>query len=167
MVEVARPPAAFSDWPGLLLLLQGAFAAMEGRIDPPSSVARLTPAALAAKAGDEALFVAMDERELVGCVFAARRHDALYVSKLAVRPDRQGTGIGRCLMQAVERHALAVGVPSLELDTRVELTENHAAFAALGYVRTGEHAHPGYDRPTFVTMRKRLAGAPPADVVPG
>ena len=29
-------------------------------------------------------------------------------------------------------------------------------FAALGFVKTGEHAHDGYDHPTFITMQKSL-----------
>ena len=47
--------------------------------------------------------------------------------------------------------------PLIELQTRVELTANHRAFRALGFVETGRTAHQGYDRPTSVTMRKRLA----------
>ena len=36
------------DWPALLALIARAFAYMEGRIDPPSSLHRLTPQGLAA-----------------------------------------------------------------------------------------------------------------------
>ena len=45
---------------------------------------------------------------------------------------------------------------ALELETRIELTENHETFAALGFVKVSEGAHPGYDRTTFITMRKTL-----------
>ena len=45
----------------------------------------------------------------------------------------------------------------MELQTRVELTGNQRAFRSLGFVETGRTAHQGYDRPTSVTMRKRLA----------
>jgi len=38
----------------------------------------------------------------------------------------------------------------------VELVENHAAFAKMGFVRTGESAHPGYDRPTSITLRRAV-----------
>jgi hypothetical protein len=50
--------------------------------------------------------------------------------------------------------ARALGRPLLELQTRVELTENHAIFAALGFREVGRTAHPGYDRPTSVTMER-------------
>ena len=59
-------------------------------------------------------------------------------------------------MAAAEEHARDAGLPYLELDTRIELVENHDAFAAMGFVTTAERAHEGYDRPTFVTMRKQL-----------
>jgi hypothetical protein len=44
----------------------------------------------------------------------------------------------------------------LELQTRVELIENHKTFAALGFEKVAEAAHPGYDRPTSIVMRKRV-----------
>ena len=50
-----------------------------------------------------------------------------------------------------ETRARALGLPVLELQTRVELTENHAAFRALGFAQTGATAHPGFDRPTSLT----------------
>jgi hypothetical protein len=30
----------------------------------------------------------------------------------------------------------------------------------MGYVKAAEHAHEGYDHPTFITMRKQLGDAP-------
>lgn len=48
----------------------------------------------------------------------------------------------------------------LELETRIELLENHATFAALGFVRVTESAHPGFSRPTSITMRKPVALEP-------
>jgi GNAT superfamily N-acetyltransferase len=157
-VRIGPAPQDFSAWPELLRLLTDAFAFMAGRIDPPSSVLRLTPDSIAEKAREETLFLAEDGNELIGCVFARPQGESLYIGKLAVRENRRRTGIGKALMDAVEHHALSLGLRRLELETRIELTENHATFASLGYVRTGEHAHEGYDRPTSVTMRKVLPG---------
>ena len=72
-------------------------------------------------------------------------------------PACQGRGVGRRLLEAAERHAVRAGKPLIELQTRVELTANQRAFRSLGFVETGRTAHPGFDRPTSVTMRKRLA----------
>jgi predicted N-acetyltransferase YhbS len=155
-VRIARAGSDFSDWTGLLELLHEAFAYMDARIDPPSSLHRLTPASIAGKAKEETLLLATDKGELVGCVFAVRKDDALYVGKLAVRTSRQGNGVGRRLMDAAEELARRSGLAFLELSTRVELVENHATFAAMGFAKTAETSHQGYDRPTAITMRKRL-----------
>jgi GNAT superfamily N-acetyltransferase len=154
-VEI-RPADGFADWDGLLAMLHSAFAYMEGRIDPPSSLNRLDASGLAEKARAERCFLAHAGDRLAGCVFCDARPDCLYIGKLAVEPALQGQRIGRALMARAEAEARALGLPALELQTRIELVENHAAFAALGFVRTGATAHPGYDRPTSVTMRKVL-----------
>jgi len=152
---VARARAD-EDWPALLALLRRAFAYMKGRIDPPSSLNRLDAASLEAKAKAGACFLAHDGAAITGCVFCAPKGDALYVGKLAVDPPYQDHGIGRALMAAVEDEAAGCCLAALELEARVELHENLRAFAAMGFTRTGETAHPGHDRPTSITMRKRL-----------
>lgn len=155
-VQIGRATGKFSSWNELLRLLKDAFAFMDERIDPPSSVHELTLSSIAAKSQSEALFLAMDEHDLVGCIFAREEGDSLYVGKLAVRADRQGNGIGRRLMAAAEKHARDLGLSCLELDTRIELVENHKAFAAMGFVKIADRAHEGYDRTTYITMRKPL-----------
>ena len=155
MIEI-RPSDGFDDWPALLALVRRAFAFMEGRIDPPSSLNRLDAAGLAAKAAAERCFLAWLDGRLAGCVFCVPQGDALYIGKLAVDPPLQGHGIGRALMARAEDEARNRGLNALELQTRIELTENHAAFAAMGFARIGETAHPGFDRPTSVTMRRVL-----------
>ena len=152
-----RPACGFADWHGLLALMHRAFASMQGRIDPPSSLHRLDADGLAAKARAERCFLAFHGGRLAGCVFCEPRPGCLYVGKLAVDPELQGRGIGRALMGRAEAEARALGLPALELETRVELVENHVAFAAMGFVRTGATAHPGFARPTSVTMQKALA----------
>ena len=52
--------------------------------------------------------------------------------------------------------AAEMGLQGVELETRVELTSNHATFRALGFVESGRSAHPGFDRPTSLTFRKSL-----------
>ena len=156
-VEIGPAPAEFGDWTSLMELLHAAFAFQDGRIDPPSSLHSFDAVSIAAKAKEERLFLAFDGGDLVGCIFAKPRADHAYVGKMAVQPERQGQGIGRRLMQAAEGFARDAGLAALELQTRIELTENHEAFAALGFVRISEGAHAGYERTTFITMRKALA----------
>lgn len=70
----------------------------------------------------------------------------------------RGKGVARAMMAAAESLARGHGRAFLELQTRVELIENHATFRALGFEKVAETAHPGYDRSTSITMRKRLLG---------
>ena len=150
---VHRAPVDFVDWEAVRALIHDAFAYMNGRIDPPSSAWRLTPQSMAADAAKGALLLAGSGPTLVGCVFVRPKDDALYIGKLAVRPGLHGSGIGKALVEAARAEALTRGLKALELETRIELTENHAAFARMGFIKTAETAHSGYERPTSITMR--------------
>lgn len=153
---ISRLDAGFECWDELLQLILRSFASMDGVIDPPSSAHRLTVGSLREKAGVETGFIATVDGRLVGCVFARERETDFYVGKLAVDPGLQGQGIGKRLMQAVEALARERGKPALELEARIELTGNHAAFARLGFRETARTAHPGYARATSITMRKLI-----------
>ncbi len=153
-VEVA--PADFDRWATLLDLLQASFAYMDGRIDPPSSLHALGVADLQAKAREETLIVATEGDALVGCAYAALRPGCVYVGKLAVAARMRGRGLARQIMACAEGVARAQGRAFLELQTRIELIENHATFAALGFETVAKTAHAGYDRPTSITMRRRV-----------
>lgn len=158
MVTVRRIGRDYGDWQGLLTLILQAFAYMAGRIDPPSSALRLTPESVARQVEAGAVFIAEEAGELVGSIFCEVKGEALYLGKLAVRPDCQGRGIGRALLRAAEDEARRLGLAMLELQTRIELVENHATFARLGFVKTAESAHPGYAQATSITMRRGLSG---------
>lgn len=155
-VSVAPLPADFDDWDGVLSLIRRAFAYMDGVIDPPSSAHQLTVESLRARARAETIFVAFHGRRLVGCGALAEQNDHFYLGKLAVDPEFQRIGIGRLLVFEAEQFARQRGKPAIEMQTRVELVANHQAFSRLGFVETGRTAHPGYDRPTSLTMRKTL-----------
>ncbi|WP_292550350.1 GNAT family N-acetyltransferase [Mesorhizobium sp.] len=156
-VCVAQLSADFGHWDEVLALIMRAFAAMDGVIDPPSSAHWLTVENLRDKARQETGFAALKDGRIVGCVFVLERTNDFYVGKLAVEPDFQGQAIAKRLMQAVEELARDRGKPAIELQTRIELTGNHAAFARLGFRETGRTAHSGYNRPTSITMRKAIS----------
>ncbi|WP_027169262.1 GNAT family N-acetyltransferase [Mesorhizobium sp. WSM3224] len=156
-ISIVGLPADFDRWDDLLALIRRAFAYMDGIIDPPSSAHLLTAGSLGEKAKRETVFLAVENGRIVGCVFALERTRDFYVGKLAVEPRLQGQGIGTRLMRAVEGLARERGKDAIELQTRIELAANHAAFARLGFRETGRTAHQGYDRPTSITMRKVLS----------
>jgi ribosomal protein S18 acetylase RimI-like enzyme len=131
-------------------LLAASFAHMDGVIDPPSSLARLAPADLLAPQS-ESWVIGTPPR---ACVVLTPQPGTLYLGKLAVAEAARGQGLARVLMDLALTRARALGLPSVTLQTRVELTGNQAAFQALGFTEVGRTAHPGYDRPTSITYRR-------------
>ena len=145
----------FQDDPALseaLDVMCTAFAGMEGRIDPPSSLASMTLESLRQTAGEAEIWVAGDP--VVGTVILTPKEKVLYVGKLAVLDPRQG--LGRALMTLAEERAVALGYDLLELQSRVELVEVHAVFKRLGFAEVMRTTHEGYKRPTSVVFRKKV-----------
>jgi len=155
--RVFKAPADFNDWGELLDLINQSFAYMTPLIDPPSSAARLTKASLKQKASEELFYLANADGEMIGCAFFKALDDTLYVGKVALRPDYQGHGVGRAFFDVAEDLARQFGLSRLRLETRVELTGNHAAFARIGFNKVSEGTHAGYSKPTFIVMEKELA----------
>lgn len=153
-MRISTSPEGFSDWTGLLNLVRDAFAYMDGRIDPPSSLTKMGLEEFKAKAEKEVLVVAYEGQTLIGCAFADVREDCVYVGKVAIAQSARGKGVARMLFAAADELAKTHGKQALELQTRVELIENHATFGALGFIKVAETAHPGYSRSTSITMRR-------------
>jgi ribosomal protein S18 acetylase RimI-like enzyme len=139
-------------WPAVLALLKAEFAYMQDRIDPPSSLHNLATQSLAYHARRVEIWVT--GMPPLACVFLTPRPQSLYLGKLAVAASHRSRGLARQLVDLAEARARALGLPCLELQTRVELTETHATFRALGFTETGRTAHPGFDRPTSITFRR-------------
>ena len=156
-MTLRRVPPTYPHWPAVLRLILDAFAFMDDRIDPPSSAHRLTVADMAAQAETGAVWVVEGGGTPVACLFAKPKADALYIGKLAVAVAHRRHGVARRLIAEAEAEARARDLARLELETRIELTENHTAFVRMGFVKIGETAHPGYDRPTSITMSRALS----------
>ena len=141
----------------VLALIQAGFAPMEGRIDPPSSAQGLTLAGLRAHLGQGMLWTI--GAPPVACALGLPKGEALYLSKITTAPALRGRGYARQLILHAADTARAAGLGCLELQSRVELTDVHAAFRAMGFAECGRTAHPGYDRPTSITFRRDLNAA--------
>ncbi|WP_126974880.1 GNAT family N-acetyltransferase [Frigidibacter oleivorans] len=150
-----RQLTAEDDMGPVLALIRAAFAYMERRIDPPSSMAGLTVQDLARAAAAGEVWSTGDP--LFACMVLTPRPDALYLGKLAVAAAMQGRGLGRRMVERAEVRARARGLPAVELQCRIELLELHRFYRGLGYVEVARTAHPGFDRPTSLTFRKGLA----------
>lgn len=158
------PPAPYrllspANCDAVLSLIRRAFAGMEGRIVPPSSMHALTPDGIAEQAVRGEVWVT--GTPAVACVFLTPKPASLYLHKLAVDPAHQLQGHARALIGTAAARASALGLPALTLSTRVELVENHAVFRAMGFTETDRSAHPGYNRPTTIHFTLPLPGVAP------
>ncbi|XBC65518.1 GNAT family N-acetyltransferase [Defluviimonas sp. SAOS-178_SWC] len=145
----------------ILNLVRAAFAYMDGVVDPPSSVHRLTETGIAGAAREGEVWVLEELGRPLACLFLTPKPGRLYIGKLAVAESHRRKGLARQLLAHAESRARDLGLPALEMQSRVELTGNHAAFEAMGFVRAGETAHEGYTRPTSFTFRKAVSDRAP------
>ncbi len=103
-------------------------------------------------AGAEALghlHVAEVDQEVAGFVVFYDRDDHVHLENVAVSPHHQGKGIGRALVDFVERDARARGIASVELYTNVKMTGNLTLYPSLGYTEIGQWSEDGFDRIFF------------------
>ena len=149
----ALPPY---DWPQLLSLIRRAFAGMQGRIDPPSSMHALTPETIAEQSVSGEIWAI--GTPAIACIFLTPNPASLYLHKLAVDPAHQRHGHARTLIVTAATRARALGLPAVTLSTRIELTENHATFRALGFLETSRSAHHGFPHLTTLHFTLPLTG---------
>lgn len=141
----------------VVALIRDAFADYADRLDPPASAVRETAESIAALLGREQGLVAEAGGAAVGCLFLQRRERGdIYVGRVAVARAHRRGGVGRALMAAAEAEARRLGGARLTLGVRLALDGNRRFFASLGFVEGALHAHPGYDKPTWVEMTKAI-----------
>jgi GNAT superfamily N-acetyltransferase len=134
-------------------LTQEAFA-VHAALDPPSGAGRESLESVRDELARLEAAVGWRDERPVACLRLAAEGDHLRVRRLAIAPDLQGRGLGRAMMAWAESEARRRGLAAVTVGVRLALTGNRAFFGRLGYVPVAEHAHPGYDHPTSVEMRK-------------
>ncbi|MFE3930513.1 GNAT family N-acetyltransferase [Streptomyces sp. YIM B13508] len=90
---------------------------------------------------------------VAGLVVLEPRTDHLYLDTVAVRPDAQGAGLGRLLLEFTEARARALGLPEIRLFTNAMMWENQTIYPRLGYETVERRVTGPYDR---IHYRKRL-----------
>ena len=81
--------------------------------------------------------IAEDAAGLAGCVYVELRGERGYLGLLGVTPGRQGTGLGRKLMDAAENYFRAAGCRAIDLRIISPRTPLPAFYEHMGYMRTG------------------------------
>ena len=95
----------------------------------------------------------LENGEIDAIIVLIPEQGALLVDNVAVRPDRQGRGLGRRLMTFAEHQARTLGLGSLRLYTNEKMLSNIALYTSLGYLETGRELLNGR---SVVLMRKDL-----------
>ena len=154
--------ATLADATVLAATIAAAFAQYRGKLVPESSAFRETPEAITAQLNEGAgAFIVEHDGKVVGCVMTELMDGDLYFGRLAVVPDARGLGIAKRLIEAVEADARRRGLPGVRLGVRIALPANQKLFNSLGYREISREAHPGFDHPTSINMRKNvLEGGP-------
>ena len=99
------------------------------------------------------VFVIETGGEIAGAIVLIEERGTILLDNVAVRPERQGEGIGRRLMLLAEAEARRLGYGAIDLYTHELMTENFALYARNGYEEVERRTEKGFPR---IYMRKRL-----------
>jgi len=110
--------------------------------------------------GGEFLVLEDSSRTIAGCVYLTFHGDRAYFGMLSIAPARQGRGLGRRLIDAVESRARDRGCVAVDIHI-VNLREELPDFyRRLGYVDSGTLPFSDADRASrpchFIVMTKML-----------
>ncbi len=99
--------------------------------------------------------VATCEAGFAGYVVFYYEGDHAHLESVAVSPEFSGCGVGKRLIEHVERSAREAGYQAVELYTNEAMTENLAMYPKLGYLETNRRCEAGFNR---VFFRKQVLG---------
>jgi tRNA threonylcarbamoyladenosine biosynthesis protein TsaE len=136
-------------------LTQAAFAEYR-TLDPPSGALRETPARVGEDLAAGGGAIAELDGRAVGALRWQVQHGNFHVRRVAVDPAHQRQGIGRALMAWAEAEAQRRECTSVSAGVRVAVGGNIAFYRQLGYEVEGERRHEGYERATWLALRKKL-----------
>ena len=125
--------AVQSDIDSLARLINSAF-----RVEQPFIEGdRISPDGVRAYMGKGKFLLAEEAAGLAGCVYVELRGDRGYLGLLGVDPSRQGTGLGRKLMDAAENFFRQAGCVAVDLRVISARTPLPSFYRHLGYLETG------------------------------
>lgn len=131
-------------------------AIVQAAYEPWIPVIGMEPRPLAADYGalisGERVYV-LENGEVDALIVFESDDDVLFIENVAVRPDRQGRGLGRRLMAFAEFRARSLDLPAVRLYTNEKMISNIALYESLGYRISGREAINGG---RVVHMRKEL-----------
>jgi ribosomal protein S18 acetylase RimI-like enzyme len=130
--------AVQSDIDSLARLINSAFRVEQPFIDGD----RTNPEGVRAYMEKGKFLLAEDAAGLAGCVYVELRGDRGYLGLLGVDPQRQGTGLGRKLMDAAENFFRQAGCVAVDLRVISARAPLPSFYRHLGYLETGTAPFP-------------------------
>ena len=125
--------ASVADAEALARLINSAF-----RVEQPFIEGdRINPDGVRAYMEKGKFLLAEDAEGLTGCVFVELHGDRGYLGLLGVEPQRQGTGLGRKLMDAAENFFRQAGCVAVDLRIVSARAPLPSFYRHLGYLETG------------------------------
>ena len=153
-ITISPESPAGSDAQALLRALDAQLAALYGPAFRPAldREALLSP--------DVTFVVARRDDEAVGCG-ALLRHGRRYVElkRMYVEPTARGLGVGRAIVEALERIAHDEGYRTARLQTGNRQAEAISLYESLGYRKRGPYADPADDDGMSLFYERSLADA--------
>jgi len=125
--------ASVADAEALARLINSAF-----RVEQPFIEGdRINPDGVRAYMEKGKFLLAEDAEGLTGCVYVELHGDRGYLGLLGVEPQRQGTGLGRKLMDAAENFFRQAGCVAVDLRIVSARAPLPTFYRHLGYLETG------------------------------
>jgi ribosomal protein S18 acetylase RimI-like enzyme len=131
LIKATLRPATEEDVPRLAALVETAYGHYVERMGGPP---RPLTDDYAEVVREFRVTVAEEGGEVVGLIALGRDDEGFVVNNVAVDPSRQGTGVGRALLERAEAEARAAGFDSIYLYTHEKMTENLELYRRIGYV---------------------------------
>lgn len=135
--------ATASDASAISALLRRAFLEFEKLYTPQAFIATVQPEnGILRRLEEGPVWVAQDNRGVIGSVSAVRSGASVIVRGMAVAPEARGQGIGKTLLISCDDFAREQGVDRMCLYTTPFLTSAIRLYQSSGYELTGEKAIP-------------------------
>ena len=154
MPEISIRTAIADDVPLIVALMNAAFAMERDFIDKDRTS---TPEIARYMTTGTFHVVDGEAGGLNSCMYLEQRGDRMYLGMLAVAPGRQGSGLGRRMMDEADRQAAAHGCCALDIRIVDRRTELPPFYRKLGFVDNGTEplVEPKLTKPAhFIRMTK-------------
>ena len=114
-------------------LMMQAFMEYKNEIPPSSALEETVQSITTALESDEQAFIGYLANEPVAMVRFQVREDCIYFYRLSVIPEKQGQGIAKKLLQALEVYTLEQEKPLIQCKVRMAAPKNIALYQSVGY----------------------------------